>query len=52
MLARAITNGAFKDYKTVKELLEIKPLNEEIYYLQFKEEILNKAFFNILIGII
>ncbi len=52
MLARAITDGAFKDYSTAEELLEIEPPDEEMYHLQFKEEMLDKAFFDVSTGTI
>lgn len=33
MLAWAITDDAFKDYSNAEELLEIEPLDEEMYHL-------------------
>ncbi len=34
MLARAIAENAFRDYSTIKELLEIEPPENEMYYLR------------------
>lgn len=52
ILARAITDGAFKDYSIAEELLEIEPPDEEMYHLQFREEMLDKAFFDVSTGTI
>jgi hypothetical protein len=33
ILAILVVKGAFKDYETIKELFDLNPLSEEIYYL-------------------
>ena len=47
MLIRAITDNIFKDYSTMKKLLKIKLLKNEMYYLQQNESVLSKFFFYI-----
>ena len=40
MLARAIADKAFRDYR-VEELLDIEPPEDEMYYLRQKDDILD-----------
>ena len=50
MLARAVADNAFKDYGTWEELLELEPLDEEMHHLHFKEDVLDKPFFEMSTG--
>ncbi|OCK93213.1 uncharacterized protein K441DRAFT_566606, partial [Cenococcum geophilum 1.58] len=45
ILAMLVVIKAFRDYDTIKELLNIVPLEGEMLYLQWKESILNTPFF-------
>lgn len=44
-LARLLVHGAFRDYTTVEELLRIKPPNDEMLQLHWKDELLDTPFF-------
>ena len=50
MLVKAVADDAFRDYRTVEELLEIEPLDEEMHHLGFKKDVLNKPFFEVSTG--
>jgi len=45
ILAKAITENAFRDYSTIDELLGIEPPDEEMYPLQLNESVLDIPFF-------
>ena len=45
ILAMLITAKVFRDYNTIKELLNIVLLKGEMFHLQWKESILNISFF-------
>ena len=45
ILAMLITAKAFRDYNTIKQLLNIVPLKGEMLYLQWEESMLNTPFF-------
>jgi hypothetical protein len=44
-LAIFIANDAFRDYKTMDELFDIKPPEEEMYQLQWNPSVLDMPFF-------
>ena len=48
MLARAIADEAFRDYRTVEELLDIEPPEDEMYHLRQRDGILDKPFFHVI----
>lgn len=45
LLARAIADGAFRDYSTMEELLAIEPPNDEMYCLHQSDRVHGKPFF-------
>ena len=47
ILARAIADDAFKDYRTAEELLDIDPPNGEMHHLHLNESILDRPFFQV-----
>ncbi len=48
MFARTIADNVFRDYSTIEELLEIEPLEDEMYRLRQNNHILSKLFFHVL----
>ena len=50
LLAKAVADGAFQDYGSVEELLELEPHDEEMHRLSSKDDVLNKPFFGITAG--
>lgn len=48
MLARAITDHAFRDYSTMDELLEIEPPEDEMYRLRQHKSVHDKPFFHVI----
>lgn len=44
-LARLVVHGAFRDYDTIEELLNIKPPDDEMLQLHWKDELLDTPFF-------
>ena len=45
MLVKAVADDAFRDYRTLEELLELEPFDDEMHQIHFKQDVLNKPFF-------
>jgi hypothetical protein len=45
MLAISLANNAFNDYSTMDQCLEFEPPDEEMYYVQWMEGVLDKSSF-------
>ena len=45
MLAKAVADDAFRDYRTLEGLLELELLDDEMHQIHFKQDVLNKPSF-------
>jgi hypothetical protein len=50
VLAILVAKGAFRDYRTIEELFDLVPPDEEMYHLQWNRDVLDLPFFESMSG--